>query len=106
MSLNRSAGGPCKGLDGTSNKSYTERALPRKIRSLYTEGEVNKLIDSFLHPIARQDPYFWVLDSVLHGLVEQDPRVTVEKFVRYNLPKILDQAAKRQKKLRKARYDY
>jgi len=48
---------------------------------------VNKLIDSFLHPIARQDPYYWVVDTVLHGLVEQDPAVTLDKFIRYNLPK-------------------
>ena len=69
---------------------------------------MNKLIDSFLHPIARQDPYFWVADTLLHGLVEQDPRVTLDKFIRYNLPKILDQAMKnqRRKTQRKTSYNY
>jgi hypothetical protein len=85
--------------------------LPRKKESLFTEGELNKLIDSFLHPIARQDPYFWVADTLLHAMIEQDPGVTVDKFVRYTVPKILEQAAKRQKKRqkkrqRKTRYDY
>jgi hypothetical protein len=80
------------------------KLLPRKRRPHYTEGEVNRLIDSFLHPIARQDPYFWVADTLLHAIVEQDPEVTVKKFVRYNLPKILEQAAKRQERLRKTRH--
>jgi len=82
--------------------------MPRKRRSTYTEGEVNKLIDSFLHPIARQDPYFWVVDTVLHGLVEQDPRVTLDKFIRYNLPEILEQAMKQQRRKtrRKTTYSY
>lgn len=80
------------------------KALPRKRRSPYTDGEVNKLIDSFLHPIARRDPYFWVADTLLHGLVEQDPGVTLDKFIRYNLPKILEQALKRREKHRKLSY--
>ena len=68
---------------------------------------MNKLIDSFLHPIARQDPYFWVVDTVLHGLVEQDPAVTLDKFIRYNLPKILEQARKNQRrKTRRRTYNY
>lgn len=62
------------------------KAMPRKRRSLYTEGEVNKPIDSFLHPIAKQDPYYWVADTLLHGIVEQDPEVTLGKFIRYTLP--------------------
>ena len=72
--------------------------MPRRRGALFTEGEVNKLIDSFLHPIARQDPYYWVVDVVLHGLVEQDPGVTLGKFVRYSLPKILEQALKEQRR--------
>lgn len=94
-------------LDGTPNKSLVDRPC-RKRRSTYTEGEVNKLIDGFLHPIARQDPYYWVVDTVLHGLVEQDPAVTLDKFIRYNLPKILDQAMKNQRRKtgRKTSYSY
>jgi len=89
------------GLDDPSSECSAEKALPRKRRSGYTEGELNKLIDSVLHPIARQDTYFWLADTLLHAIVEQDPKVTLEKFMHYTLPKILDQAAKRQKRQRR-----
>jgi hypothetical protein len=72
--------------------------LPRKRGSIFTDGEKNKLIDSFVHPFAREDPSFWALDTLLHALVEQDPAVTLGKFVRYNLPKILKQAKKKQRR--------
>jgi hypothetical protein len=58
--------------------------------------------------MARQNPYYWVVDTVLHGLVEQDPGVTVGKFRRYTLPKILEQAMKNQRRetRRKTSYNY
>jgi len=32
-------------------------------RGVYTKGEVNKLIDSCLHPLAKQDGKIFILDS-------------------------------------------
>jgi len=58
----------------------------------YTKGELNKLIDSLLHPLFVNGDAFVAIDTVLHGLVEQDPKQTVRKFIRYTLPKILDKA--------------
>jgi hypothetical protein len=73
---------------------------------LFTDGELNKLIDSFLHPFARENPCYWALDTLLHGIVEQDPEVTLGKFARYTLPKLFEQAEKRQKRQREAGYPY
>lgn len=67
-----------------------------KTKTLYTMGELNKLIDSICHPLCENDKRFILLDGFLHALVEQDPPVTVRKFVKYNLPEIVKQPGKRQ----------
>ena len=72
----------------------------------FTDGELNKLIDSLMHPMAREDPWYWALDGVLHGMVEQDPPVTARKFLRYNAPKIVRQVLRNQNKARKAHNNY
>lgn len=71
--------------------------MPRKRTVLYTEGQLNKMIDSLFHPIAHRDPYYWLADTILHALVEQDPSVTVGKFMRYTAPKIIQQAVRRRR---------
>jgi hypothetical protein len=72
----------------------------------FTDGEFNKLIDSLMHPPARDNLWFWALDGVLHGMVEQDPELTVRKFLRYNAPKIIRQVLRNQKKARRAHNNY
>jgi hypothetical protein len=67
--------------------------LPRRKNQLYSPGEINKLIDALLHPAARKDPRYWIVDTVFHGVVEQDPGLTLKKFMRYTMPKILWQLA-------------
>jgi hypothetical protein len=54
--------------------------LPRKKGAFYSDGELNKVVDSLMHPIARDDPWFWVADTLLHAMVEQHPNLTVRKF--------------------------
>jgi hypothetical protein len=78
--------------------------LPRRKNQLFTPGEWNKLIDAVLHPLAKQDGRYWAVDTFFHAVVEQDPRATVEKFVRYNLPKIAKQYLKQQARKRRSRY--
>lgn len=68
----------------------------RKTRRPYTKGELNKLIDSMIHPFCEEDKRFILLDGFLHALVEQNPPVTVRKFVKYNLPEILKHLDERQ----------
>ncbi|HKM77732.1 MAG TPA: hypothetical protein VJZ03_01540 [Candidatus Bathyarchaeia archaeon] len=65
-----------------------------KKRSAITSGQVNKLIDVFCHRRAREDKWFWVVDGILHAAVEQNPEESVSKFVRFNLPKIVEQTMK------------
>jgi len=67
--------------------------LPKRTptRALYTTGEVNQLIDSVLHPLAKRDPRVFVIDTVLHTLTERDLLTSSRKFLRYNMPILLSQ---------------
>ena len=56
---------------------------------MYTKGDINKIIDSVMHPLARQHPFFEFIDGLLHALNERNPEESVAKFIRYNLPKLL-----------------
>ena len=68
----------------------------RKKKSPYTKGELNKLIDSLVHPFCQRDTKFFLLDGVLHAIVEGDPPSSVRKFVKYNLPEIVKQLGEKQ----------
>ena len=70
----------------------------RKKKSPYTKGELNRLIDSLVHPFCERDTQFFLLDGFLHALVERDPPSTVRKFVKYNLPEIVKQLAEKQQR--------
>ena len=65
---------------------------------LYTQGELNKLIDSLCHPLAETDKGFILVDGLLHAFVEQNPPVTIRKFIKYNLPKLIEQLIKEAEK--------
>ena len=54
-----------------------------------SKGQLNKLIDSLLHPLFKKHPGFVILDGVLHALVEQNPEESLRKFVKYNLDKLV-----------------
>jgi len=69
------------------------RSKMKKKRSYYSKGELNRLIDNLLHPLFDRGPSFLIADAILHGLVEQDPPKTASKFIRYNLPKIIEELA-------------
>ena len=85
---------------------FVQWQLPRKKGTVYSDGELNKLVDSVMHPIARDDPWFWVADTLLHAMVEQDPNLTVRKFLRYSAPKIVRQVLSNRNKSRRARNNY
>ena len=71
------------------------RARRRK-KGAYTKGEINRLIDSFLHPHMRGErkASVVILDAVAHALVEQDPGKSFRGFVKYGLPKLLEEGEK------------
>jgi hypothetical protein len=66
----------------------------KKNKKHYSKGEVNRLVDSVLHPMFDHGTVFMVIDTMFHGLVEMNPRVTVKKFARYTLPKIIEEILK------------
>jgi len=66
-------------------------------RGLYSKAELNKLIDSVIHPLAKEDPSLLILDGFLHSLVEQNPPLSVRKFLRYNLPRLVASLKKHKK---------
>ena len=73
-----------------SNKKY-------KRKSLYSKGELNRLIDNLCHPLFEVDEVFIVLDGFLHALVEQNPSLSIRKFIRHNLPKLIEQVKRKRK---------
>jgi hypothetical protein len=77
----------------------------RRKRQAYSKGELNQLIDSLLHPLATEDNAVAILllDGILHSAVEQDPGQSVQKFIRYSLPKILEKGKKKPRRARASR---
>jgi hypothetical protein len=67
----------------------------KKRNELFTKGEWNKFIDSILHPLSKKNKGLLVLDGFLHAAVEQNPTESVKKFIKYNLPKILEQKSEK-----------
>jgi len=60
----------------------------------YTKGELNKLIDSLCHPLFKTNESYILVDGLLHGIVEQNPPLTIRKFIKHNLPKLIEQREK------------
>jgi hypothetical protein len=57
-------------------------------------GEGNQIIDAIFHPQAKSDPRYWLVDGIAHGIIEQDPIASLQKFIRYNVPKMVEQYLK------------
>ena len=70
------------------------RKKRRRRKQPYSKGALNRMIDDVLHPLYKINGGFVLVDGVLHGMVESDPPQSVVKFIRYNLPKILEQMGK------------
>jgi hypothetical protein len=58
---------------------------------------VNRLIDAFIHPLAKRHPGLLILDGIVHGLIEKNPSETAAKFIQYNLPKLLSEYSRSRK---------
>jgi hypothetical protein len=70
-------------------KRKHSRRNPRKV---YTKGELNRIVDSLLHPFFDSNPTLIPIDALLHGLIEQNMSESTIKFIRYTLPKIVKKA--------------
>lgn len=82
---------------GDEKKMSSKLRGEKKTRKLYTKGELNKLIDGLCHPLFKTNKGFVLVDGLLHAMVEQDPPRTVKKFMKYNLPKIVEQITEKSK---------
>ena len=60
----------------------------------YSKGELNRAIDSLIHPLSKRNPTLIILDVILHSLVEQKPAETIAKFMRYTGPEIVNELTK------------
>lgn len=76
---------------------HDSRPKKRRAHKPYTKGELNKLIDNLCHPLFETNEGFILVDGLLHGLVEQNPPITIRKFIKYNLPKLIKQIEKKTK---------
>lgn len=83
-----------------SRKAKTEK----KEKKLYTRGELNRLIDSLCHPLFKTNEGYILVDGLLHGLVEQNPPITIRKFIKHNLPKLIEQIKKKTKEKQPSEY--
>ncbi len=63
----------------------------------YSKGQLNKMIDSVMHPLFKKDAKFIIVDSALHALVEQNPTLSISKFLKYNLQEIVQQTVGKDK---------
>jgi len=61
--------------------------MPKKRKT--TKVNLNKLIDDLIHPYFKQYPASIILDDLLHAIVENNPEKSMQKFLRYNVPKLL-----------------
>lgn len=72
-----------------------KRERAARARKQYSQGELNKLIDDFLHPFYKANANLVLVDGFLHALVERNPQEPVRKFIKYSAPKILKQLSKK-----------
>jgi len=68
------------------NKKKTTR---KSCGRIYSKGQVNFLIDDLLHPLERDYSGAILLDELLHAINEHDLKVSMSKFARYSLPRII-----------------
>ena len=72
----------------------------------YTTGELNEVIDSLCHPLFKTNEGFILVDGLLHGIVEQNPQITIRKFIKYNLPKLIEQIEKKTKEKQSSEHSW
>jgi len=62
-----------------------------KLRSPSQQGDLNRLIDDVCHPRFKERPDIILIDTFLQGLVEQNPPLTIKKFLRHNLTRLIEE---------------
>ncbi len=64
------------------------------MRTVYTKGEINELIDGLCHPLSKANPAMLIVDGLLHGLVEMNPPLSARKFLKHNIPRLIEETGR------------
>jgi hypothetical protein len=59
------------------------------------------VMTSLLRRLFQVNEGFMLVDGILHAIVEQNPPTTLRKFVKYSLPKIVEQSTRKSAPLNK-----
>ena len=70
-----------------------KKTSKKKAKGLYSRGQLNYVVDSLVHPLADRSVGFILVDEILHMVVERDPAISMQKFIRYNLPQLIKKLA-------------
>jgi len=74
------------------------RKSRRKRRGIkVTKGDLNRLIDDIFHRHFSENVGFIIVDGLLHAIVERNPEESVSKFVRYNVPALIKEMARKKR---------
>ena len=68
-----------------------------------TKGDLNKIIDDVFHRHFPENIGFVIVDGLLHAVVERNPDESVRKFVRYNVPVLVREMARKRRSKRRKR---
>jgi len=70
----------------------------RKRRGIkVTKGDLNRLIDDVFHRHFSENVGFVIVDGLLHAVVERNPEESVRKFVRFNVPVLVREMARKRR---------
>ena len=84
----------------------TGKGRRKRRRTKVTKGDLNRFIDAILHRRFSENVGFVIVDGLLHAVVERDPEESVRKFVRFNVPVLIrEMARKRRVKGKRRRKD-
>ena len=70
----------------------------RKRRGIkVTKGDLNRLIDDIFHRHFSENVGFVIVDGLLHAVVERNPEESIRKFVRFNVPVLVREMARKRR---------
>ena len=70
----------------------------RKRRGIkVTKGDLNRLIDDVFHRRFSENVGFVIVDGLLHAVVERNPDESIGKFVRFNVPVLIREMARKRR---------
>jgi len=58
---------------------------------------LNRLIDDVFHRHFSENVGFVIVDGLLHAVVERNPEESVRKFVKYNVPVLVREMARKKR---------